>query len=81
MAQSRFSAPWSIIDRDESLTVVDASGLTICVLYFEDNEQRRNMTGRLTKKEAWNMARAFTTLPELRDEVRAVLASRGGEGA
>ena len=78
---TRFAAPWAIVERAESLAVVDAGGLVLTVLYFEDNEQRRNLTGRLTKKEAWNMARAFTALPDLRDEVRGVLAKRAGPEA
>jgi hypothetical protein len=61
----RFPPPWAIVEHRESFMVVDGTGLPLAYLYFEDEPQRQLSTKRLTKDEAYRIARGITRLPAL----------------
>jgi hypothetical protein len=66
MSQARrFPAPWRIEEHDESYVVTDGIGHRLAYLYFDDEPQRQSATGRLSKDDAWRIARAMTRLPGL----------------
>jgi hypothetical protein len=61
----RFPAPWKVVEHKESFHVEDAHGQELAHFYFEDEETRRSIMRRMTKREAWKMAVNFAKLPEL----------------
>lgn len=62
----RFPPPWRVVEvSDEGLAVVDANGMRLCYLYFEENEGRRHSMQRLTPDEARRIASGIARLPEL----------------
>jgi hypothetical protein len=40
-------------------------GKPLAYIYFEDNEQRQMVTDRISKDDAWQLARAITRIPAL----------------
>jgi hypothetical protein len=61
----RFPPPWAIVENRESYVVVDGTGQTLAYLYFADEPQRQMSMRRLTKDEAYRIARGITRLPAL----------------
>jgi hypothetical protein len=61
----RFPAPWKVEELDESYVVVDGLGQRIAYLYFEDESIRQGIMKRLSKDDAWKIARAITRIPAL----------------
>jgi hypothetical protein len=61
----RFLPPWAIVENRESFVVVDRTGQALAYLYFEDEPQRQMSMRRLTKGEAYRIARGITRLPTL----------------
>lgn len=61
----RFPAPWRVEENAESFVVTDGLGQKLAFLYFEDEPQRRTSMKRLTKDDAWRIARAITRIPAL----------------
>jgi hypothetical protein len=61
----RFPPPWALVENNESFTVVDGTGQPLAYVYFEDEPQRQLSTKRLSKDEAYRIARGITRLPEL----------------
>jgi hypothetical protein len=61
----RFPAPWKVEESDESYVVVDGLGQRLAYLYFEDEPVRKGIAGRLSKDDAWKLARAITRIPGL----------------
>jgi hypothetical protein len=45
--------------------VLDANGAQLAYVYFEDEPQRRMTMKRLSKDDAWQLARAITRIPAL----------------
>ena len=45
--------------------MLDGNGETLAFVYFEDEPQRRMTMKRLTKDDAWQLARAITRIPAL----------------
>ena len=58
-------AAWAIVERTELFTVVDGTGQPLAYLYFEDEPTRQRTMKRLSKNEAYRIARGITRLPEL----------------
>jgi hypothetical protein len=58
----RFPAPWRVEENAESFVVTDGLGQKLAFLYFEDEPQRRTSMKRLTKDDAWRIARAITRI-------------------
>jgi hypothetical protein len=61
----RFPAPWKVDEESESYSVVDAIGQRLAFVYFENEPQRQSATKRMTKDDAWQLARAITRIPNL----------------
>jgi hypothetical protein len=61
----RCPPPWAIVENRESFVVVDGTGQALAYLYFEDEPQRQMSMRRLTKDEAYRIARGITRLPIL----------------
>src|SRR5580704_8035097 len=61
----RFPPPWAIVENRESFVVVDGTGQALAYLYFEDEPQRQMSMRRLSKDEAYRIARGITRLPAL----------------
>jgi hypothetical protein len=61
----RYPPPWRIEERRESYIVMDAIGKPLAYVYFEDNPQRQMITERISKDDAWQLARAITRIPAL----------------
>ena len=60
----RFPPPWSIVESDESFTVIDAKGFNLAYLYFAEGSRGFYMA-RLTRDEARRIANGIARLPEL----------------
>ena len=61
----RFPAPWKVEELEESYVVTDGLGQRLAFLYFEDEPVRQGIAKRLTKDDAWKIARAITRIPAL----------------
>jgi hypothetical protein len=61
----RYPPPWRIEERRESYIVMDAMGKPLAYVYFEDHSQRQMITERISKDDAWQLARAITRIPAL----------------
>jgi len=61
----RFPPPWKIEEQDESYVVVDGLGQKLAFLYFENEPTRQGILKRLSKDDAWKLARAITRIPAL----------------
>jgi hypothetical protein len=61
----RFPSPWKVEERTESYSVVDANGQQLAYVYFAEEPQRAMTMRRLSKDDAWQLARAFTRIPAL----------------
>lgn len=61
----RFPSPWKIEEATESYVVTDAMGQRLAFVYFEDEPQRRSIMKRISKDDAWQLARAITRIPAL----------------
>lgn len=60
-----FAKPWKLEERGESFVVMDAAGVTLAFVYFEDDRTRRDFTKRLSKADARTMAEQIHQLPRL----------------
>jgi len=66
MARPRlFPPPWKVEELEESYAILDASGQRLAYVYFEDQPQRQMSLKRMSKDEAWKLARAITRIPSL----------------
>jgi hypothetical protein len=65
LGRRRFPPRWAIVENRESFVVVDGIGQALAHLYFEDESQRQMSMKRLTKDEAYRIARGITRLPAL----------------
>jgi hypothetical protein len=61
----RYPPPWKIEEGGESYIVTDATGQRLAFIYFEDEPQRQSMMKRISKDDAWQLARAITRIPAL----------------
>jgi hypothetical protein len=61
----RFPSPWKVEERSESYSVVDASGQQLAYVYFADEPQRAMTMKRMSRDDAWQLARAITRIPTL----------------
>jgi hypothetical protein len=61
----RYPPPWKIEEADESYVVTDAKGQRLAFIYFEDEPQRRMVMRRISRDDAWQLARAITRIPAL----------------
>jgi hypothetical protein len=61
----RYPPPWRVEERSESYIVTDALGKPLAYVHFDDEPQRRMVTERISKDDAWQLARAITRIPAL----------------
>lgn len=61
----RYPAPWKVEESRESYLVSDATGQALAYVYFEDEPTRQGITKRLSRDDAWQLARAITRIPAL----------------
>jgi len=64
-APRRFPPPWRVEESTESFRIVDATGQALAYVYFEDDDGRRKVMGRLTRDEARRIAANIAKLPDL----------------
>jgi len=68
---SRFPAPWRIVEMPRGYAVEDADGQQLGVFYGRSDENAAGHTGFLTMEEARQMALDFAKLPELLEQMSA----------
>ena len=61
----RYPPPWKIEEAGESYVVTDARGQKLAFVYFEDEPQRQMVMKRISRSDAWQLARAITRIPAL----------------
>jgi hypothetical protein len=61
----RYPPPWKIEEGAESYIVTDASGQRLAFIYFENEPQRQSIMKRISRDDAWQLARAITRIPAL----------------
>ena len=61
----RYPPPWRIEENPESYVVMDALGHRLAFVYFEDESIRQGITKRISRDDAWQLARAITRIPAL----------------
>jgi len=61
----RFPPPWKIEEQQEAYVVTDGLGQRLAYLYFENEAIRQGILKRLSKDDAWRIARAITRIPGL----------------
>lgn len=65
MTTRKLSAPWTVLEHEESFEVRSANGLELAFIYFEDSPTRRDLQKRLTRDEARRVAANIARMPEL----------------
>ncbi|NEU14874.1 hypothetical protein G3T14_22720 [Methylobacterium sp. BTF04] len=66
----RFPAPWTVVERESSFQIEDATGFVLAYVLFGEDPQRPNGTNRITKDEARRIAVNMAAVPELRGALR-----------
>ncbi len=61
----RFPPPWKVEEHKESYIVADGLGQPLAYVYFEEESIRQDILKRLSKDDAWRIARAITRIPAL----------------
>jgi len=61
----RYPPPWKIEESAESYVVTDATGQRLAFIYFENEPQRQAIMKRISRDDAWQLARAITRIPAL----------------
>lgn len=61
----RYPPPWKVEEASESYIVTDARGQRLAFIYFEDEPQRQSVLKRISRDDAWQLARAITRIPAL----------------
>jgi hypothetical protein len=65
MTRRRYPPPWKIEEGSESYIVTDAKGQRLAYVYFENEPQRQQVMKRISRDDAWQLARAITRIPAL----------------
>jgi hypothetical protein len=60
-----FAKPWRIVEHAESFEVQDSAERMLAMVYFSDDQTRRNFMRRLSKDDARRMAEQILRLPQL----------------
>jgi hypothetical protein len=61
----RYPPPWKIEEGSESYVVTDATGQKLAYVYFENEPVRQGIMKRISRDDAWQLARAITRIPML----------------
>ena len=61
----RYPPPWRVQENPESFAVLDATGQPLAFVYFEDESIRQGIMKRISRDDAWQLARAITRIPML----------------
>ena len=73
--EPRVRRPWSIEELPEAFQIVSANGISVAVVYFEDEEVRRGIIKRMSRADAAYIAQQIVRLPELLDAAKTAGAS------
>jgi len=65
MTRRRYPPPWKVEENGESYVVVDALGVRLAHIYFENEPIRQGIAKRMSKDDAWQLARTITRVPAL----------------
>jgi hypothetical protein len=65
LMRRRYPAPWKVEEGAESYAVLDATGQPLAFVYFENEPQRQMTLRRMSRDDAWQLARAITRIPNL----------------
>lgn len=68
-AARRFPAPWTVIELQEAFRIVDADGIHLAYVHFDEDPKRRARNNRMSKDEARRIAIAMAAVPDLRAEL------------
>jgi hypothetical protein len=64
-SRRRYPPPWKVEEQVESYIVTDATGRRLAYVYFDDEPIRQGITKRISRDDAWQLARAITRIPSL----------------
>jgi hypothetical protein len=67
----RLAPPWSVDEHDDCFIVRDANGQALAHIYFEDEDSRRTILDRLTRRKARRIAANVAKLPTFIEAVEA----------
>lgn len=70
VTRRRYPPPWKVAEGAESegaesYVVTDATGQQLAFIYFENEPIRQGITKRISRDDAWQLARAITRIPAL----------------
>lgn len=76
MAKRRFPPPWTVIDQSGNFVVVDANGVKLAYIWFNDEIQGWSIgASHLTSSEARQIANGIARLPEFMMPFREFVAT------
>ena len=66
----RFPAPWTVVELHDSFRIVDANGMHLAYVHYDDDSNRRDRNNRMSKDEARQIAVSIAAVPEMRKALR-----------
>ena len=69
-ATRRFPAPWTVVELHGSFRIVDANGMHLAYVHYDDDPKRRDRNNRMSKNEARRIAITMAAAPDMRAELR-----------
>ena len=61
----RLIRPWQLIEHGDRFEVIDAAGVSLAVVHFDNEPSQQKMLKRLSKEEARRLAQKVARLPAL----------------
>ncbi|AWN40107.1 hypothetical protein [Methylobacterium durans] len=72
-----FALPWRVVELEDAYRVEDANGLAIATLFFVEDPEQLDFTGRLSRHEARRVAARIVEMSDFRS-VMMELEARDG---
>jgi hypothetical protein len=66
----RFPTPWTVVELQEAFRIVDANGMHLAYVHFDEDSKRRDRNNRMSKDEARRIAITMAAAPDMRAELR-----------
>ena len=66
----RFPTPWTVVELHEAFRIVDANGMHLAYVHYDEDSKRRDRNNRMSKDEARRIAITMAAAPDLRAELR-----------